>query len=235
MRDALSEIWTVRFLFERNRTLFTINRTPQYQMQIPKDNIQRLILEVARKEFLRQGVRGASMRAIAKQAGISTGNIYHYFKSKDALFCEVLRPLLHAINQYVVSHNDARHVSLDVFTLDEFHRESIEEMIGLVKRYRPELQLLLFQAESTSLAGYGNRLIERQTEIGFEYLRLMKERYPHLNVDISPFMLHIESATWMMVFAEMIKHTNFNEQELREGLEQWMKFSYAGWKTLMKA
>lgn len=175
------------------------------------------------------------MRGIAGRAGIATGNIYHYFKSKDALFCEVLQPLLQAINRYVTSHNDARHVSLDVFTLEDYQRESIEEMLALVKRYRAELRLLLFQSGGTSLAGYAGRLVERQTEIGCEYLRLMKERYPHLNIDVSPFMMHIAGATWMMVFTEMIRHTDFNEQELRKGLRQWMTYSTAGWKTLMKA
>lgn len=206
-----------------------------YYMQTTKASIQQLILEVAKKEFIQHGVQGTSMRTIAKQVGISTGNIYHYFKSKDALFYEVLQPLLKAINQYVKQHNDTKHISLDVFSLNRFQQESIDKMLMLVKDFRAELRLLLFHAEGTSLAGYATRLIEMQTKIGFEYLRLMKERYPHLNINVSPLMMHIAGATWMMVFTEIIKHSDFKDQELRWGLEQWMQFSTAGWKTLMKA
>lgn len=204
-------------------------------MQKTKDSIQQLIVEVARKEFIQHGVRGTSMRTIAKLVGIATGNIYNYFKSKDALFCEVMRPLLKAIDQYITSHNDERHISLDVFELNDFQQESIEDMIRLVKAFRAELCLLFFHAEGTSLAGYANRLVERQTKTGIEYLKLMKERYPHLDINISPFFMHIAGATWTMVFTEMIKHNNFDEEELRRGLQQYMEYGTAGWKTLMKA
>jgi AcrR family transcriptional regulator len=47
------------------------------------------ILEKARDQFLEHGYRGASLRNIAAQAGMTTGALYHHFRGKDELFVEV--------------------------------------------------------------------------------------------------------------------------------------------------
>src|SRR5262245_65890062 len=47
---------------------------------------RRQILEGARRMFLAQGFDAASMGAIARQAGVSKGTLYVYFKSKKELF-----------------------------------------------------------------------------------------------------------------------------------------------------
>jgi AcrR family transcriptional regulator len=47
---------------------------------------RRQILEGARRMFLAQGFDAASMGAIARQAGVSKGTLYVYFKSKEELF-----------------------------------------------------------------------------------------------------------------------------------------------------
>src|SRR6516225_63975 len=47
---------------------------------------RRQILEGARSLFLAQGFDAASMGAIAREAGVSKGTLYVYFKSKEELF-----------------------------------------------------------------------------------------------------------------------------------------------------
>ena len=44
------------------------------------------ILEGAKRVFLKMGFDAASMGAIAKEAGVSKGTLYVYFKSKEELF-----------------------------------------------------------------------------------------------------------------------------------------------------
>jgi AcrR family transcriptional regulator len=46
---------------------------------------RREILDAARRTFLRNGLRGASISAICAEAGISPGHLYHYFESKEAI------------------------------------------------------------------------------------------------------------------------------------------------------
>lgn len=49
---------------------------------------RRLLVEAARKEFLRQGYGRASARSIARHAGCDHAMVNYYFGSKDGLFNE---------------------------------------------------------------------------------------------------------------------------------------------------
>lgn len=59
-------------------------------MARPASDIRPRILQAARERFLVQGVDGASLRAIAHDAGTSIGMVYYYFKTKDELFLAVV-------------------------------------------------------------------------------------------------------------------------------------------------
>lgn len=49
-----------------------------------------VVLDAALALFSTQGYRATSMREIAEKAGVSTGNVYHHFKDKEAIFLELL-------------------------------------------------------------------------------------------------------------------------------------------------
>jgi AcrR family transcriptional regulator len=49
------------------------------------------ILGAALRVFTRRGYYGATMADIAREARVSYGLAYHYFRSKDALFAELVR------------------------------------------------------------------------------------------------------------------------------------------------
>lgn len=61
-----------------------------------KENIKRAALEV----FSHYGYNGASMRMIAKKAGISVGGLYLYFKNKDELCLFLIREKLNEFSSY---------------------------------------------------------------------------------------------------------------------------------------
>lgn len=66
-------------------------------MQILKDEVKNNIIEAAVEEFLVNGYANSSLRTIAAQAGITIGNIYSYFSSKDDLFETVVAPAWDAL------------------------------------------------------------------------------------------------------------------------------------------
>ena len=62
--------------------------------KIAKDRIeknQRRIEAAALKLFTRQGFHGTNIREIAEKIGVSTGAIYTYYPSKEAIFSSLVR------------------------------------------------------------------------------------------------------------------------------------------------
>lgn len=66
-------------------------------MARPPTDIRDRIVRAARARFLREGVDGASMRGIAKDAKTSLGMITYYFASKEELFDAVFEDIYDAL------------------------------------------------------------------------------------------------------------------------------------------
>ena len=66
-------------------------------MARPRTDIQPRILHAARARFVKEGVDGASLRAIARDAGTNIGMIYYYFPTKDDLFFGVVEEVYAAV------------------------------------------------------------------------------------------------------------------------------------------
>lgn len=62
---------------------------------------RREILEAAWRCFVRQGFHGASTAQICSEAGVSSGHLYHYFDSKEAIVAAMVEiQLAHAMARY---------------------------------------------------------------------------------------------------------------------------------------
>lgn len=59
-------------------------------MARPASDISARLVNAARERFLFEGVDGASLRNIARDAGTNIGMVYYYFKTKDDLFLAVI-------------------------------------------------------------------------------------------------------------------------------------------------
>ncbi len=59
-------------------------------MARPASDVAERLVRAARDRFLEEGVDGASLRAIARDAATSLGMVYYYFPAKDDLFFAVI-------------------------------------------------------------------------------------------------------------------------------------------------
>ncbi|MBV1780941.1 TetR/AcrR family transcriptional regulator [Paeniglutamicibacter sp. ABSL32-1] len=55
---------------------------------------RQLLLDTAMELFATKGFAGTTMRSIATESGLSLGNAYYYFESKDSIVHELFRELL---------------------------------------------------------------------------------------------------------------------------------------------
>ncbi len=87
-----------------------------------------VILEAALQLFSKQGYRGTSIREIAEEAGLSTGNVYHHFPDKEALFRTLLDQYWAAIDTPDFPFNKALAAGTfpnDLEALGEAARQSV--------------------------------------------------------------------------------------------------------------
>lgn len=60
------------------------------QREEKSERSRRAVLDAALHLFSHQGFRATSVRDIAERADVSTGNLYHHFPDKEAIFLELI-------------------------------------------------------------------------------------------------------------------------------------------------
>ncbi len=88
-------------------------RTDKQNKEI-RQKTELMIIESALKLFAEEGYTGASMQSISKKSGVSKGNLYNYFTSKQDLLEGVLT---FGLNQFANFFDEA---STELFTEKEF-------------------------------------------------------------------------------------------------------------------
>lgn len=204
-------------------------------MQVKKANTRKIILKVAREEFILHGFKDASMRTIAARAEVSLSNIYNYFSNKNNIFIEVLSPLFMSINQRFIENerkgNDF--VTANVSTIRFYQEKTVSDFLSIIKNYKPELHLLLFKSSGSSVENYRDTFADQQTETGLAYFKEIKEKYPKKNINISTFFIHITSSLWLTILGEIITHDELSEKDIKKFLSDYVTYSTAGWQKLM--
>ncbi|MFZ5556607.1 MAG: TetR/AcrR family transcriptional regulator [Pseudomonadota bacterium] len=67
-----------------------------------------LILDAAGKVFAREGLAGASIREIAKEAGYTPGALYFHYASKEEIYAELLAHSLQRLYDHLHAARDAQ-------------------------------------------------------------------------------------------------------------------------------
>src|SRR5512145_2325102 len=73
----------------------------------PRPGAHEALLEAAREEFARVGLERARVEDIARRAGISKGAFYLHFRTKDAVFREIVQRFLGALEDHARRRRDA--------------------------------------------------------------------------------------------------------------------------------
>ena len=205
-------------------------------MQIKKDYTREQIVVVARGIFLKKGYAKTSMRDIAAGVGIGVSNIYNYFKSKDELFRYIVTPLIAELERMMHDHHnmDNQEDFLNYATgqSNMMLGDNVKEYMLLINNHRDELKLLLYQSQGSSLENYIDTYTDECTCIVLSFMDELKCKYPTCSAIHTPFTYHVHTV-WMFSFiSEVIKH-NLSADEIRRAIEDYIKFEFGGWRTLM--
>jgi len=133
-----------------------------FMAQVLKENQRKAILEAAKAEFFHNGFEKSSMRSIAKDASMTVGNLYRYFRSKEVLGQTILTETLDKINQLIedalMSDPLATEPSLLTTKRVDFFQQRIEsfsaQLVEIFMRHRQEFIILIYHAP------YAHQVIE---------------------------------------------------------------------------
>ncbi|MBN1498944.1 MAG: TetR/AcrR family transcriptional regulator [Spirochaetes bacterium] len=128
-------------------------------MQILKKEVKDAIIREGKKEFLAHGFKNSALRQIAGKAGISAGNLYKYFKSKDDLFMTVVQPAIDTIKK-MADHEIVQMDSIQEEIIAMFIENYSEEIISAFLVHRDEFLLVLNYSEGSKHENVKNEITE---------------------------------------------------------------------------
>lgn len=202
-------------------------------MQTLKSDIRKRILVVSKKLFLKKGYRGTTTRDIAREAGVTLSNLYHYYSSKDELFCQLLKPATDALDSLLDERHGHQGYDIAEIQAEGYAEASLEEYMGIIRRHRSALKLLLFHAQGSSLEGFKESYVNKATRGVLEWFRETKAKHPEVNVDVSEFFIHLNNV-WMFTLLEEILMHDLGEEETRSVLSDYVQFELIGWRKMMQ-
>lgn len=122
--------------------------------QILKEEFRKAIIDAAKKEFALKGYKNASMRSIAKNANMTVGNLYRYFKSKEEINLYIVAPTFKKIDALLknISNNDIQNetrvfnVKPDRNKLEKIIRDFSTGMVYIYSDSPEEFNILLLHS-----------------------------------------------------------------------------------------
>lgn len=112
-------------------------------MQVLKDEVRYNILSAAKELFHEKGYNDASIRDIAKKAGITEGNVYRYFRSKESILEGIVQPAYTEIMEFITASERMIEQS-PTYTFQRFRDVINSSILKIAKKYRLEL-LIMFK------------------------------------------------------------------------------------------
>lgn len=188
----------------------------------------------ARAEFLEKGYRSASLRNIVKTAGVTTGALYGYYGSKEALFAALVdEPYRHVLDTYHAALFQFE--SLDpleqISGMGDVGKSCMRELLGYMDKRRPQFHLILECAEGTPYAGLIDEMVALEVTATERYcgvLRSMGKEVP----DIDRRLEHMLVTGMMNAYCEIIIH-DMPFEDAQRYMEELGDFYTAGWLKIM--
>ena len=192
------------------------------------------IHEAGKREFLAKGFRAASLRSIVKEAGVTTGAFYGYYKSKEELFDKLAGEQARVIQaRYMQAHADFARLSPEQQRADmsSISYECMDWMVDYVYDNLDAFKLLICCSEGTK---YEN-LIHEMVEIEVESTRCFIQNLRNLGQEVpevDPQLEHILASGMLTAFFEMVVHDMTKSQAVNY-VRELREFYTAGWGKIM--
>jgi AcrR family transcriptional regulator len=161
-----------------------------------KEEVKEKILSSAILNFREQGYTGASMRMIAKSAGVSLGNVYRYFENKDDLFNAVVGPVyksyltfIHDIDNLIKEEGNVGKEEIQDYSNITEINEIKDKLLEICEEHYTELLIIMDKSSGTKYEDAKQVLITLLDKIlTKKFLPFMKSEGPDVRSDDVTFI-----------------------------------------------
>ena len=202
-------------------------------MATKAEETQRNILETAKRHFLNDGLTGASLRKIVKDAGLTTGAFYKYYPTKEALFNALTDPYLehiYEIYDQVIAEFEKLSADDQTKNMASISDEGMEEMLNYVYDHYDNFKLLLKCGDSGKYEDFIHGMVDREIKSSHRYLEKMKEEGVEVPAVDDSLMHMIYTGFFSSIF-QIIEH-DIDRITAKENIKQLKQFNIGGWERL---
>lgn len=192
------------------------------------------IMQAGCREFLDKGFKDASMRAIASQAGVTTGAIYGYFPDKEALFTALVQPAANELKRQFITAQESFSQLPHHQQIESMHSYSSQELYGMldfIYDHFTEFRLIVCCSGGTEYENYVDTLVEIETLATRRFIDVIKSSgfQPQ---KMQNNLLHILCNAYFSAVFETVAH-EMDKAEASAYVEQITAFFTAGWNQML--
>ncbi|MDX9721154.1 MAG: helix-turn-helix domain-containing protein [Myxococcota bacterium] len=203
--------------------------------QVQKAEIRHSLLHAARYCFAERGVAASTMAEIASRAGLSTGNTYRYFRSKEELLAEAIGPdfeprLKALLRERVLALRGVDHLSK--LSADAPFHKAAAALNDFCITHRVEVLIVLDGAEGTVYQGLRAELESNLVELAQAHF---KHQYPDRKLtDIERFQLQLIYRNHLSTLIAILRRFE-DAASIREALSVFSRYHLSGLRALFVA
>ncbi len=189
------------------------------------------IHEAAAADFLKRGFRKATLRDIARAAGVTTGALYGYYDSKEALFEALVGEAYDTVMTICRGGEERQDAHTAGRTPKIMEGFCSRRLLEYVYDHLTAFRLLLCCSEGTRFSGMIDQMVELGLEETHQYQDSLLEQ-GLLESSIDPRLEHILVTGMVNAFFELVIHEMTPEQA-DTYLSQLQAFYDAGWNNML--
>ena len=172
-------------------------------MQVKKQEIKEKIYRAAFEEFYEKGFKKATMSTISDNSGVPVGNIYRYYKNKEAIFKEIVEDVAVELSNLFSNCLKIKYLSTDKSYSDSLRKEVLEfleKLLELSLKNKRTIEILFEKSHGSKFDKFEKNLelkfIENSiytAELGLRNSKLSQEDTEIVKVSAKVFLKGLET------------------------------------------
>ncbi|HNW33621.1 MAG TPA: TetR/AcrR family transcriptional regulator [Candidatus Ozemobacteraceae bacterium] len=203
--------------------------------QVKKDLVRTRINREALRLFMTRGYDLTSMADIAGKAGISVGNLYHYYENKNDLFCFLVPPELIEESRHLLIEKVR---SAHGFSIKEAGRQQTiidrhNQFIRFLSRNRQQMVIAFRHGKGTIYENLMTETLDLTLDIVTSYIKEQTRHQKTFPTRKTRLLLKIVYQNLLQGTLDILEACS-SEPDIQTFLGQYLAYHFAGLERILE-